>query len=335
MYADLLRNKILDQQTVYESLKADEKETVCYKELKDPECGTKDANYTNRMRLAYYLLYENIVDEEVIAYLFKEELKDRETNSFQGIGNTIHILTYLLRKCNAGQKYDDLFDRAKNANFDCACGYDVNFDISEDIYDNDLMDCIYLCWDLDYKDVMEQLVDEWKESVEEWNNSNRTSLIRFNSFLNRETENEVLYKELMDSAISNGKIFDIVSAYNDLIQYYLRLKKYETAYIYLDELLETVNYKEIKGTRLFRDLLEAAFEIICNCPNTSKKLWKWAKTELRHISNRYGNLYTKGIAAAKADNDSYAEQLEKEYSDWCKEVGLDKGRSFDGTDSNN
>ena len=89
-------------------------------------------------------------------------------------------------------------------------------------------------------------------------------------------------------------------------------------------MLETINYKEIRGIRLFGDLLEAAFEIICNCPNASKKLWKWAKTELQHMSNRYGNLYTKGIAAAKAVNDSYAMRLEKEYSDWCKEVGIDK-----------
>ncbi len=42
---------------------------------------TSDANYVNRMRMAYYLLYAKIDDENMIAYLFQEELKDRESNS--------------------------------------------------------------------------------------------------------------------------------------------------------------------------------------------------------------------------------------------------------------
>lgn len=98
--------------------------------------------------------------------MFKEELKDRETHSLQGIGNTIHILTYLLKKCSNGHKYDNLFDRAKNADFDCTCGYDINFEMSDDIYDNDLIDCIYLCWDLDYKDVMAQFFIVYSENIE-------------------------------------------------------------------------------------------------------------------------------------------------------------------------
>ncbi len=60
-----------------------------------------------------------------MADLFEEELKDRENNSFQEIGSTLRILTWLLRKYNAAHKYDHLLKWAKNANFDCACGYDA------------------------------------------------------------------------------------------------------------------------------------------------------------------------------------------------------------------
>ena len=69
-------------------------------------------------------MYCHIEDEEAITYLFQDELKDREQNSFQGIGSTLQILTHLIRKYNADDKYADLLKRAKNANFDCACGYD-------------------------------------------------------------------------------------------------------------------------------------------------------------------------------------------------------------------
>lgn len=86
--------------------------------------GTDDENYIDRLWLAYYLLYCHIDNEEAVAFLFEEELKDREQNSFQGIGSTLQILTHLIRKYNGDGKYAGLLERAKNANFDCACGYD-------------------------------------------------------------------------------------------------------------------------------------------------------------------------------------------------------------------
>lgn len=165
MYIDLVKNKISEQQEIYRHLKANETDTICYKKTYDKIYGTKDENYINRKRLAYYLLYEKIDDEEAIAYLFQEELKDRETNSFQGIGSTIQTLTCLLRRYNDNHKYDTLFDKAKKANFDCACGYDASLELNDDLYIYELLDCIHLCQDMDYKDVMKQLVEEWKGAV--------------------------------------------------------------------------------------------------------------------------------------------------------------------------
>ena len=52
-----LRSKIEEQQSVYQALKAGNAGTVCYKELHNGEWGVDDENYTNRLRLAYYLLY--------------------------------------------------------------------------------------------------------------------------------------------------------------------------------------------------------------------------------------------------------------------------------------
>ena len=115
MGTERLRTKIEEQQAVYQALKAGDSGTVCYKEFQSGEWGTDDQNYTNRLRLAYYLLYCHIEDEEAVAFLFGEELKDRERNSFQGIGSTLEILTHLIRKYNGDGKYAGLLERAKNA----------------------------------------------------------------------------------------------------------------------------------------------------------------------------------------------------------------------------
>ena len=249
MYYDLLKTELFKQKEVYLAVKAGERDTVCYKPYQDKEYGTQDANYTNRLRLAYYLLYGEVDDEEVIAWLFEEELKDREENSFQGIGSALEVLTFLLKKYNVNHRdddlyrnddlhreddlhqdgdlrreddlrrdsdlhrdddlhreddlhqggnlhrYDDLFARAKNANFDCACGYDADLAMVEKLSDNDLLDCIYLCQDMEFLAVMEPLVEQWRASVTEWGESERTSLIRFYSFLGKEEKNEVLYQE--------------------------------------------------------------------------------------------------------------------------------------------
>ena len=112
------------------------------------------------MRLAYYLLYAQIDDEDTIVYLFQEELKDRKSNSFQGIGNTLNVLTSILKRYNDDGRYNEMLEEAKNANFDYACGYDKNYWIDDEIDSLDLMDCIFLSQDLEYKDVMELLVDK-------------------------------------------------------------------------------------------------------------------------------------------------------------------------------
>ena len=107
-----------------------------------------------------------------------------------------------------------------------------------------------------------------------------------------------------------------------LIQYYLSAEKYDIAYQYLNEVIQTTNYKEIRRIRLFGNLLEAAFEITANWPETPGTLWEWAKEEFEGYKIKYGNLYTKGIEAARAVSDTYLEKLEEEYLKWRKQVGL-------------
>lgn len=320
-YIDLLRNRLLQQADVYYAFKSNRCSSVSYKSYTDKTYGVRDENDTNRLRLSYYLLFEKIDDEEIIAALFEEELKDRQTNSFQGIGTTLKILTQLLRKYNGEGKYTSLFQKAKKANFDCFCGYDENAEIDDNIGNNSLIDCIFLAQDMNYKDIMEELVEEWKQTVPEWNNVNCKTLIRFNRFLNKEAENEEIYKRLLVSADSK-KVFDIASAYKDMIGYYIEIRDYKTAYKYFRQLANEYNLDEIKDIRLFAYFLEYGMDIIVNVPDLSAELWSWIKPELQNRKHMFGNLYTKGIAAAKALHDPYAVQLEAEYVKWKDSVGM-------------
>lgn len=318
-----LKKKIEEQQEVYAALKEGDTSLVCYEEYKNGEWGTDDANYTNRLCLAYYLLYDRIDDEDAVVYLFGEELKDRENNSFQGIGTTLQILTRLLKKYDGNHKYADLFQRAKNANFDCACGYDPeNATVDDHFWNNSLLDGIYLAQEMGYKDVMGDLVDEWKGEVAEWTGDNRRTLINFNIFLGREEENEKLYHEQLAEALSQreGKEGDVIAGYRDIIQYDLRIKDYEKASYYCKTVIETTDYGQVKTRRLFGDILEACFEVTAKAPALGFDLWNWAKTELQKQpqSSWYGNLYTKAIAAATAAKDPYAETLKREYQKWRK-----------------
>lgn len=327
MHADLLKEKLFQQSQVLQAFKNGDTSSVGYSGYRDEKWGIRDANYKNRMRLAYYLLYAHIEDEDTIVYLYQEELRDRKTNSFQGIGNSLNVLTFLLNRYNVDGKYDQLLEEAKNANFDCACGFDKDYRMDEEINSLDLMDCIFLSRDLDYKDVMEQLVNSWKDNVTEWTDANRTTLTRFHSFLGKEQKNETLYKELLNNAIKSGETFDIVSAYNKVIQFYIEINEFEIAYSYLKEMIDTTDLEKIERIRLFGGVLEESFEIICGGARESLEVWKWAKPYLQKkvnkYENMYGNLYMKGIAAAKATNDAYAILLEKEYVTWKKKMHLE------------
>lgn len=320
MHTELIKAKLFEQSEIYQVVKNGDTSFVQYNGYYDERWGTGDANYLNRMRLAYYLLYANIDDEDLTVYLFQEELKDRKSNSFQGIGNALNVLTSILNKYNTDGRYDKMLEEAKNANFDCACGFDKNYQIDNNIISLNLMDCIFLSQALDYKDVMDVLVSKWKDSITEWTDTYRTALIRFNSFLGKEQENESIYKVLLGNVISSGKAFNIVHTYNKVIRYYIDIKQFEIAYSYLRKMIGTTDFKEIEKIRLFGDVLEECFEIICGGVKDSVELWKWAKPYMQKRANMYGNLFEKGIAAARYSNDSFATQLEQEYLEWKQKV---------------
>lgn len=75
MYYDVLKNKIFEQSEVYDKVKNGDRSSVVWKEFHDVKWGTRDSNYLNRNRLAHFILYAKIDDEETIKFLFEEELQ--------------------------------------------------------------------------------------------------------------------------------------------------------------------------------------------------------------------------------------------------------------------
>lgn len=225
---------------------------------------------------------------------------------------------------------------AAKANFDCVCGYNPACQVSDNLYDNDLTDCIYLCQELDYPDVMKQLVSEWKDTVMKDTDSDRACLIRFHQFLGMEEENGPLYQAQLLSATETGKISDLARAYIDMIRHELRMKQYEKAGNHIREARERADDGSDSMWRLRGELLETAFELISSDRAVGGCLWEWAKAEFGRLTNICGNVYTKGIEAARAMEDTYALELEKEYQAWREKMGLNhllleekKGRAVD------
>ncbi len=263
LYRETVKECIKNQSELFQKVKNGDYFEVCYQQKQTEKYGICDKNYTSRLRLAYYILFEKADCEDIVKRLFEEELKDRQTNSFQGIGTCLEILTCLLMKYNCENKYQSLFQRAKNANFDCACGYTTDIEVESNLDNYKIEDCIDIAVKMKCFDYAEILVDCWKENVSEWNEQALYSLTCYNKNIGREIENEQPLRQLLDIRLSNGKNFDSISEWRNLIHYDIQFKNYEKAYQNLTDMKKQTKFSEIYRRNLFKYILEDCMELIC------------------------------------------------------------------------
>lgn len=184
------------------------------------EWGTFDKNHKNRARLCYALLYDvcEVTDKKgLVRELFCEELKDRETDSFQGIGDNLRMLTSLLLEL--GEPSDsELFERAKDANFDCACGYEpCKFDVVP-LDEFSLCDCINALYDLDEKELMFKFTDELKNG--ELNLDGLMELRSIAKWCTKRAEDmEFAVTKIYEIFQNSPELFDKNSAFNAVHDY--------------------------------------------------------------------------------------------------------------------
>lgn len=166
-YKELLYKMMDESRGDAERYLSGDKTDYLYCKETDEEYGDTDKNYVNRTRLCYQLMYGGYQAEKIedaVRELFVTEVVSRENESFQGVGVNLELLTCLLGRYQRPED-DALFERAKNANFDCELGYDKDHCMKrfKPLEELTLENCIWLADDLGRQDYACKFVDIIKE----------------------------------------------------------------------------------------------------------------------------------------------------------------------------
>ena len=256
---------------------------------------TKDKNYIERLKLVLSILYHKNRNElmnkksfeDLLLFLFEEEIKDRHTNSYQGIGTSLEIMSFLFVKLYNDDinkllsKYKDLFYKAKNANFDCNCGYgvdDYNY-YNEKLDELSIDAVISYAIDIDESKLCSKLVDIWKGTVKEWDKKNLDKLKYYESLIKDKESLLETSKKLFEIAVQeNESNCDIVSALNNYLKSLIDNNKYDYAWQLISKYMK--NIKNIQDDKFYninlgRYIIERAADIMFNINNEKleKEIW--------------------------------------------------------------
>ena len=256
---------------------------------------TKDKNYIERLKLVLSILYHKNRNElmnkksfeDLLLFLFEEEIKDRQTNSYQGIGTSLEIMSFLFVKLYNDDinkllsKYKDLFYKAKNANFDCNCGYgvdDYNY-YNEKLDELSIDAVISYAIDIDESKLCSKLVDIWKGTVKEWDKKNLDKLKYYESLIKDKESLLETSKKLFEIAVQeNESNWDIVSALNNYLKSLIDNNKYDYAWQLISKYMK--NIKNIQNDKFYninlgRYIIERAADIMLNINNEKleKEIW--------------------------------------------------------------
>ncbi len=320
-YQELLQNMISGWEMYYQQVMNNDFSAVCWKEGHHKTYGTYDTQGVNRLRLCYYLYYSHInITEKILVRLFKEECQNLETNGFQGIGESIKILTVLLEG-----NYPELLERAKNANFDCYCGYEYETELfrknSRNPADFDAERCLELAWNTSETDYALQFLNIIKSEYVIENKYDCLHLIWWNTQLGKTADNEPLLRKKLEFSLAENHQDEIISAHEDLLQFFTEQKRFSEACQEL-QILSAMDLSGWYGVNLFRSILESCLDLINSDIPEARKIWNWAephiRRELKNIHGMYGNFYQKLIPAVKKMHPSYAKNVQKQYQLWKK-----------------
>lgn len=299
----------------------------CYQEGHDKEKGTFDKNYGNRQRLCYALLFfgktrRGWTKEEYYALVrrvFEQELMDRETNSFQGIGANLEILTQLLQACESPED-KPLFERAKKANFDCHCGYEVqNYGYPDAPDGFSLEDGIDVMIDLGENDAARRLIALWKENKGELCTDDYRTLGYWQKWMgDKELEADARRAELEKMLLEDKKdAWAVCSACERLLRVLIEAGMWDEArerLMWIRQWLKPAR-EEWWGIGLGRFVLEDCMDLVIHGDGREKVLWEWSHPFLLlAVDNMHGNLYRKTAAAARLMGASeLGDEMEERY----------------------
>lgn len=273
---------------------AGDKAAYLYKCRHTERYGDTDENRIARLRLVYGLQFgvrelpEN-EREQMVRELFEQEVKACENESFQGFGAGMEMLADMMQKYRTSAD-EELFTRAKNANFDCWCGLmtdgGYNYPASTDGYD--IADSIYLAAELEMTEEVCALVDIFKGNGLEGEDFEK--LRRFAKYTHRKEDREQAvrgcYERAFESEITdeNGKMRALTAA-EDMIG--LLAEKGEVSAA--EELFK--KHTDVLTSANRRAFYTCALCIMQADESTRKRIWKYVKKNIRH-SVRVGEFYS-------------------------------------------
>lgn len=354
LYQELFNDYLKEYYNVFEELlnylENNDKEqfeiniaTFVYKEDNEVEY-TKDKNYIERLKLVLSILYhKNRNDlmnkksfEDLLVFLFEEEIKDRQTNSYQSIGTSLEIISFLFVKLYNGDinkllsKYKDLFDKAKNANFDCNCGYGID----DYNYYNERLDELSIDAVISYSidiyelELFSKLLDIWKGAVKEWDKKNLDKLKYYVSFIEDKESLLETNKKLFEMTLQeNESNWEIVSALNSYLKSLIDNNKYDYAWQLISKYMN--NIKNIQNDNFYdinlgRYIIERAADIMLNIKDneTEKEIWAFISEPFTNKhSSFYLKLYEKVLLCCDIVKDEKLQnKISKEYQKELKKI---------------
>lgn len=275
-YKEILAEMLGELKKDVEKYLTGSRENYIYCKEHTEEYGDTDKNYDNRKRLCCGLLL-NVCEipeqkrEEIIRELFEQEIISRENEAFQGIGTNLELLTQLMQKYRRPEDRE-IFDRAKNANFDCFLGYDPEHDYKykADPDEYSLDDCISLAEELELKDCLCRLADISKHECKSFEDYEK--LLYISRSTGREEDRETAVKGYFRLTLSSPEADDMarLKAYEEIID--LLAEKGEG-----DEAFELLN-DGTKALRKFnmRSFYDCTLKIMETSPEIAKEVWEYA-----------------------------------------------------------
>ena len=282
-YIEIFREMISGFRTDVEKYIDGEKSDYLYNPKRTEENGITDSNYLNRQRLLYGLLYnvcriDEPEREAIIRELFETEIKSRQEESFQGIGENLEMLTYLMRKYRR-EEDKKLFETAKNANFDCYCGYEQNDpDAYSNYYEKNIKEypierCIDIAGELKLKDYACRLVDIYKAGMTD--DDKFYSFKRYSEYTGRKEDLIFAVKGRFERALKNkADDFEMMCAYSGYIDFMIEDGDFEGAYSLLNE-----------GRQYFseygRSAWQAGVRLMEALPDRAPEIWDFILPHIR------------------------------------------------------
>lgn len=261
-----------------------------YKKKHTEKYGDTDENYSNRTRICYGLLFnvcevDETVREKMIRDLLEQEIISRENDSFQGVGDSLAILTLLMRKYRRPED-EEIFKRAQNANFDCVCGYDPDIGCSSKYYDNyrdhaadpekySLERLIVLAVDLHMKKYVCMLVDLFGQTCTSVNDYKK--LLWYSQYTGRETDREMAVTKFFESVRTSSEADDMqrLRAYEEMIALLMEKGEADKAFSLLQEGSDAL--RKFNG-RAFYDCVYKLMDI---SGDRAREIWEYTEKFVR------------------------------------------------------